>query len=796
VRQRSKPAFGRPRQPAGILAGRFRQTTNQGFQTITVTHYALPLLLLALTTPTPSTDLEVVPPGLDEALSVPGVDDSSITIDGALDDPGWKRAARMPIPFEAYPGRNVPAPVETECLIAYDRRHLYVAFVARDPTPRRIRAHYTDRDDAFRNDLVGFALDPFLEQRRGVAFMVNPLGVQMDAKIEGLGRVDTPFSLSGSPSEDFSWDAIWESAGRITDRGYQVEIAVPWSALRFPKDGGEQTWGFVAFRSYPRVNKRRLVSAPMDPELSCYLCQAQQITGLSGMTPGRGIEISPTITHTAADRRDPFPTEPLTQTRRDTEIGGFGRWGITPNLSLALAANPDFSQVEADAARVEINRRFTLFFPEKRPFFLEGADRFDTQLPLVYTRSIADPSWGIKLTGKEGPHTIATFVARDGLTNFLLPGSRGSSTASLNRKNDAFVGRYAHDVGQSSSIGVLVTARQADGYDNLTGGVDGIFRLSPTDEVRLQYLLSGTRYPDALFDQLGDDSAQHPRGRFTDDALRVSYNHDARNWEWWGGWEDRGPRFRADLGFLRRVDVKNGWAGIRRNFWSEESSWYNRIRLQLDAHTRDDHDGELVDDHVTFNVRMDGAYQSTVSLSVNRSRDQLEGTVFEQDSLRAFLNVRPTGDFTCSLNVRIGDAIDFANLRPADQLRISPGITWNLGRHLYVQLDHTRETLDVAGGRLFSADVSQGRFVYQFNVRTFLRAIVQRTEIDRDPSLYGEEVDARDDKLFSEYLFSYKVNPRTVLFLGYSNLERATDAVGMTTQGRRLFVKLGYAWVL
>jgi hypothetical protein len=760
-----------------------------------VTIYALPLLLLALMTPSAAEDTEAAIPGLREPLPVPR-HTGAIDIDGKLDDPGWRGAARLPIPFEAYPGRNTPAPVKTECLLVYGPSHLYVAFIAQDPAPERIRAHYTDRDGAFRNDLVGFALDPFLEQRRGVAFMVNPLGVQMDATIDGVGNIDKPFSLSGAPGEDFSWDAIWDAAGRITQSGYQVEIAIPWSALRFPKDDGPQTWGFVAFRSYPRVNKRRLVSAPMDPEISCYLCQAQEITGLQGMTPGRGIELSPTITHVASDRRDPFPEAPLTQVRQDSEIGGFGRWGITPNISLALAVNPDFSQVEADAARVEVNRRFTLFFPEKRPFFLEGAARFETQLPLVYTRSIADPSWGIKLTGKEGPHTIATFLARDGVTSFLLPGSRGSSTALIERDNKAFVGRYAHDVGESSSVGVLVTSRQDGTYENHVGGVDGILRLSPADEIRVQYLRSRSRYPRDLFDELGDDADDLPRGRFYDEAYRIAYSHDARDWEWWGGWEDRGPGFRADLGFLRRVDVKDAWAGLRRNFWSDGPSWYNRIRLQLDAHTRDDHDGELVDDHVSFGVRMDGAYQSTVSLWLNRSRDQLADTVFDQESIRAFFNIRPTGDFTCSLNVRHGESIDFANVRPAERLSISPGITWNLGRHLYIQLDHTRETLDVAGGRLFSADVSQGRFVYQFGVRTFLRAILQRTEIDRDPTLYDDVIDARDDKLFSEYLFSYKVNPRTVLFLGYSDLSRATDGVDLTTEGRRLFVKLGYAWVL
>lgn len=758
-------------------------------------HQAALVLALSLAGTPVSPETEPRVPGLADPIPIPRASGAEVEVDGLLEEPAWEAAAKLTIPFETYPARNAPAPVETECFVTYDERHLYVGFVAHDPDPEEIRAHYTDRDDAFRNDLVGFALDPFLAERRGVAFMVNPLGVQMDAKINGLGDVDTPFSLSGSPGEDFSWDAIWDAAARITRRGYEVEIAIPWSALRFPKDGGPQTWGFLAFRSYPRVNKRRLLSAPMNPEINCYLCQAQRITGLRGMTPGKGIELSPTLTHLASDRRDPFPGGELDQRRRDSAAGMFGRWGITPNLSLSVALNPDFSQIEADAVRLDVNRRFTLFFPEKRPFFLEGANRFDTQLPVVYTRAVADPSWGIKLTGKEGPHSIGAFVARDGVTNFILPGSRGSDSASLGRDNDAFVVRYSHDVGESSSLGVLATSREADGYENRVGGVDGILRLGEADEVRGQYLLSRTRYPQALFDDLGEGSGL-PRGRFTDDAWRLVYDHDTRNWEWWTGWEDRGPGFRADLGFLTRVDAKRGWAGLRRNFWSEGASWYNRIRVQLDGYTRDDSRGELIDEQLRAVVRMDGAYQSTVSLYAFRRSDRLQGITFDQSSYRAFFNIRPTGDFTCSLNVRYGDAVDFVNLQPAERLRISPGITWNFGRHLYVQIDHTHELLDVDGGRLFTADVTQGRFVYQFNVKTFLRAIVQSTVIDRNPALYDDDVDARDDRLFAEYLFSYKLNPRTVMFLGYSNLARATDAVDLTTEGRTLFLKLGYAWVL
>lgn len=727
------------------------------------------------------------------ALEIPDVGDASVTIDGRLDEALWSRAARVELPYEGYPNDRGHARVRTECLLAFSDEALLVGFVAHDPEPERIRAHYTDRDAAFRNDVVGVTLDPFSDERHGVAFMANPFGVQMDAKVNGVGSLDAPYSLSGSSSEDFSWDAIWNSAGTITSEGYQVEMAIPWSALRFPRASGTQTWGFIAFRSWPRVNKHRFLSVRLDTTWPCYLCQAQQITGLGGMRPGRGIEITPTLTHTMSEQRDPFPRAPLETTQNTSQAGLFGRWGITPNLSLSVALNPDFSQVEADSAQLGINRRFTLFFSEKRPFFLEGANRFDSMLPVIYTRSVADPTWGIKLSGKEGRHSIGAFIARDNVTNFILPGPRSSSSASLARENDAAVMRYSYDIGTSSRLGVLFTSREGDGYENRVGGFDGFLRLSTSDEVSFQYLASRTLYPDALFDATGEEL---PRGRFSDQAYRVEYRHEDREWRWWGVWADRGPGFRGDAGFLTRVDERGWGAGVRRNIWAGEETWYNRIYVQADGSALDDYRGELIGDNLRVGARMDGAYQSTLSMWFIRSRDRYDGITFDQDLGQLFFNIRPTGDFTCSFNVQGGDAVDFSGNRSADVLSISPGFTLNVGRHFYMQVNHTREELEIEGDRLYRANVTQGRLVYHFGMRSLFRTIVQLTDIDRNLALYEDDVDAAERRLLSEFLFSYKVNPRTVLFLGYSNIGRSSDLVDLTTEYRTLFMKVGYAWVL
>jgi hypothetical protein len=224
---------------------------------------------------------------------------SRIKIDGVLDEEAWKYPEKIELPFEWMPGDNIPAPVKTECLVTYDRSKFYVAFRCFDPNPEKIRAHFMDRDsiDTFiQDDYVSFLIDTFNDQRRAFQFRVNPLGVQVDgvfSELEGY--------------EDFSWDTIWESAGRITRFGYVVETAIPFNQLRFPKGKGVQTWGFGANRSYPRIDRHRLTSHVRDRNKSCILCQMNKLTGFAGISPGNNLEFDPTVTASRTDKRDTFP---------------------------------------------------------------------------------------------------------------------------------------------------------------------------------------------------------------------------------------------------------------------------------------------------------------------------------------------------------------------------------------------------------------------------------------------------------------------------------------------------------
>ena len=706
-----------------------------------------------------------------------------IKIDGTIDEEAWGGALRLTLDVETEPGENVPAPVTTECLLTYGKNALYVAFRAHDPEPAKIRARLADRDTATSDDFVGVVLDTFNDERRAFEFFVNPRGVQMDRIWDDVNR-----------NEDASWDAIWSSAGRLTAGGYEVEMAIPFSSLRFPRASGPQTWGLDALRYYPRSSRHRLSNNPKDRGVECYLCQLEKISGFDGASPGRNVEIDPTLTAGRADLREDFPDGPIVDGEDDVELGLTARWGITPNLTLSAAANPDFSQVEADVAQLDVNEQFALFFPERRPFFLEGAELFGTPQPIVFTRNVADPKWGIKLTGKEGKNAHGVFVARDELTNLLFPGSQGSTAGSFDFETTDSALRYRRDVGKSSAVGAIATHREGGGYSNLVLGVDGLLRFTDTDSVRVQVLGSSTEYPDAIAEAFGQ-----PFGSFDDEALLFAYDHLGRNWEVNLQYRDIGEGFRADMGFMPRVDFSIMVGGFERNWWGEKDDPYNKLTFGFQWDRLDDHQfGRLLEEEWEIYFEGSGPKQSYLFLGAGIKDRVFDGVLFEDETFfDLYFQFQPTAELYFAVTGRVADDIDFFNTQPGDELRIAPELRYDFGEHLRLSLSHTLSRLDVDGGRLFEANLTQSRLVYQLNLRTFIRAIVQYTDVERDPALYpGAGVDAESEELFTQLLFSYKVNPRTVLFLGYSDDSFGSQDFDLTRANRAIFFKIGYAWVL
>jgi hypothetical protein len=712
-----------------------------------------------------------------------------IVVDGRLDETAWEAAAAVGVAFEWFPGDNTAAPVDTDVRVTFDDERLYVGFRARDPRPAAIRAHLADRDDAFQDDAVGFAIDPFNDRRTAYLFRVNPLGVQMDARLSDVDE-----------SEDWSWDAIWDADARLTAEGYVVEIAVPLSQLRFPRgaagDGaagnggaGGQTWGFLAQRRYPRDVEHRLASVLRDRELDCLVCQFAPLGGFVVRRPGLDLALQPTVT---AGRTDlaATPGGRLVAGDEDVEAGLTVRWNPAAAVTALGTANPDFSQVEADAVQLDVNTRFALFFPERRPFFLEGADAFSTFLPAVFTRTIADPTAGAKLTGKLGRHSFGLLAAEDSINNLLFPGFEGSRRTSLDEDVLAGVARVQRDVGATSSLGLLWAGRDGSGYGNHVAGLDGTLRPSDSKAIRFQLLGSRTDYPDALAAAFGQ-----PAGGFGGHALAVQASHSDREWFWFGRYDEIDDDFRADSGFLPQVGYRFAQAGANRTFWGGEDRWYRRLEVYLGADTTHQLEGEVRDWGADLEATWWGPKQTVVSVNLAPNEESFAGDTYTNFRQGVEASFRPSGDLGLGFAVRWGGTIDFDNRREADFLRIAGEADFHLGRHVEGTIGHEWQDFEVAPGPLFRAHVTEARVVYHLNVRTYLRAIVQHTDLERNPAVYGFPVEEDEDDLFTQLLFSYRLDPQTALLAGYSDDRRALTGSSLEPAGRTFFLKMGYAFL-
>ena len=700
-----------------------------------------------------------------------------IRVDGVLDDAGWENATVVDLPYEWFPGDNVTPPVATDALITFSEDTLFIAFKASDPNPAAIRAQLMDRDlvgTFVQDDHVGVTLDTFNDERQAFQFRVNPRGVQMDAAFSEIEGV-----------EDFTWDAIWASEGRITDTGWVVEIGIPFRQLRFARTPGPQTWGVEFFRSYPRNVRHRISSRFTNRSRDCTLCEENKISGFENMTQGRNIEVTPTVTALRADAIDRFPNGDLESGDEDFEPGITAKWGITPNMTATATINPDFSQIEADALQLEVNTRFALQFPEKRPFFLEGNETYITPLQAVFTRTIAEPAWGAKLNGKEGKNAFGAYIVRDDITNILIPFNQQTLRGTLEESVDSGVFRYRRDVGERSAIGVLYTGREGqDDYYNRVAGVDGLMRFTKSDTVRVQYLSSDTRYTPELSDELGIDFDS-----FEGDALHIQYDHFARHWRGFVRYQDLDPNFRADNGFIPRVDVKTGEAQYERVFYGNKNTWYAQASLGAHALRTEDHTGTLTDEVAEVFGTLNGPRQSAYELRLQKNQEFFRGTLFDLDRQIVEFGINPTGRVRLAAFARFGDEIDLRTARLGQTMILNPAVQLRLGKGLNFQLEYVRQELDddQTGRRLFDVDIAQSRVVYQFNVRTFVRAVLQYQDFTR--GLVNEK------DVFGQFLFSYKLNPQTVLFAGYDDTRFGQNDIDITQTNRSFFLKIGYAFL-
>jgi hypothetical protein len=710
----------------------------------------------------------------------------NIVVDGLLDEPEWRDAVQVELAFETNPGENIPARVKTIAYLMEDGANLYIGFAASDPDPSAIRAYLRDRDAAYDDDFVGIVIDTYNDNRRAFEFFSNPLGVQMD--------MTNNEAAEGGPfgKEDDSWDAIWDSAGQINDDGYAVEMKIPLTQLRFPASEGVKTWGFDVTRTYPRGKRYQFSSVTQERGSNCYLCQIGELSGLADAKPGRDLEIVPTLTASSSESSEDPGIDPMVGSTT-SEAGLSARWGITPDLTANLTINPDFSQIEADVAQLAVNNRFALFFPEARPFFLEGADYFSTPINAVFTRTIASPEVGAKLTGKRGDNTFGLIAAQDEVTNILFPGQFGSDSTTLERSNTAFIGRYSRGFGDTSSIGGLLTVRDGDGYHNYVGGFDARWKIDDRHTLSGQYLETETEYPTEVAEEF-----EQPLGSFDGKGSLLRYEFDSRNWSANLRYIDISEGFRADSGFQSRVGGDRVRVSGGRIWHGEDGGWWNRIRLHGEYSIGHLEDGTFTEKDVSMRLGLGGPLQSWTQIMMGAGSELESGIIFDKQWVAFFANMTPRSGLSLEFYTQIGDQIDYDNTRLGDQVFLQPSVKWNINRNFLLDVRGIFANLDTKEGeKIFDASVIDARLTWQFSVRSFLRVTLQQSETSRNPDVYVDEVDANSKDVGRQLLYSYKINPQTVFFLGYADQYVDEDHLdALTASDRSVFMKIGYAWNL
>jgi hypothetical protein len=774
--------------------------------------------------------------GGDAAVAVPlekqqpvriGTFDAEPVIDGRLDDDVWKSAAVLRDFFQIQPGDNVAPTQKTEVLIAHDAKHLYIAYRCYDSEPDKIRANIPKRDQIFDDDYVGAYLDTFHDQRRAYIIFFNPVGIQAD----GIYTEDR--------GEDYSFDLVMESKGVVGPDGYTVEISIPFKSLRY-ESGAGKTWGLQLFRRIKRGNAELDSWMPISRSRSGTLNQAGQLTGFEGISTERTLELIPSITFSEAAYRIPASTDgSVVDTSRllnkpaTADLGLTMKYTITPSVTLDFAVNPDFAQVEADALVVTANQRFPIFYEEKRPFFLEGIDIFQTQMNILNTRTIVDPDVAVKLSGKQGRNTFGVMLATDNAPGNYSDEEIGdpalfpSIERFIDKNAQIAVVRAKRDLGVESNVGLIGTSYNFVDRHNNVLSFDGRFKVNPKTVFQFQTVGTTTR---GYFYDRDDRDYLYRTGNGAGYAALLDYTD--RNFGYQASVVGRTRDYIADVGFTRRVDTNRAdlflrfssdpktdstylgyrainisganydWKGRLQN-WDEEFQYRWNFKRSTFAAVGTYHGYErLFEDE--FRIYLPSTYSSAFAgPDPERStyKHQYYGYVGSTPSQK--VNFFAFGSYTRgNFDLDFGGGPKYPRVSPAALVDPSAPFDPGPGNELYIESNvgfQPSEALNISVSyykdRLrrqdtnrvaFDDNIFSVRSTYQFSRFTFVRARL--------------DYDSLSSHVYGQYLFGWTPSPGTAFYAGYNddhNLNGYSPITGVYEPGFRLngrtfFVKMSY----
>lgn len=681
-----------------------------------------------------------------QPISIPRLSERP-KIDGVLDNDLWERESLKVENFVQLSPKERGAPSErTVAYLGYDEKNLYVAFRCSDSEASRLRASVTNRDNCVNDDWVIVFLDTFNEKRRAFTFFVNPLGIQMDAL-----RVEE----GGNDNMSMSWDTVFYSDGKIDPEGYTVEMEIPFKSLRFP-NRTEKVWNIVLGRNIPR--KGEIIIWPeCSRDIPGLLVQGKEFLIPSRVEKGKNLELMPIVTSLKREGE-----------RLNAQPGLNLKYGLSSDLTLDFTLNPDFSHIEADAPQIDVNLRYALRYPEKRPFFLEGMEIFQfPEVELVYTRRIIDPLWGGKATGKIGRMAYGLLSAYDdNPTESLWEINNGEG----NPKVDALfnIVRLKADVFKESYLGFCLTDKEIDGAFNRVAGLDGQFRFKNRYFVNFQAVGSMTK-------------AEEEKSAFAP-ALYADFYYFTKYWGAGVFWQSIHPDFEAGSGFVNRTDFRAFGANTNLTLYPDKK-YLNSLSFGVRMGKREDYFGSGTQDRwMRLWLQLRFTEFNRAFVLFENALERYEGISFHKNTLSLQVENNLVRWLPFGLYVQTGDGIHYDPDDPFLGYNSTLGVYLNfkLNKRLQMGIDYSKSTFwESWGGKLlWDYNVIRQRTTYQLAKTLSLRAIV-------DYNHYYK-------KAFGSLLFSYVLRPGTVFFFGVDSNYLKGEAGRYERLNYNIFVKFSY----
>ena len=739
-------------------------------------------------------------------IEPPKLDESIINIDGSLDEIEWSKAISRS-GFTSYlPVDGRPAEDDTEIRIWYSPTALYIGVVAQE-IHGEVRSTLADRDNLENDDYLILILDTYDDKRSAFAFAVNPLGQQGDGTIMDHASVGRNSSLTFrlDPNPDY----IFSSKGVLTEEGFTVEIKIPFKSLRYQR-ADTQNWGFNVLRHVQHSNYR---STLFNTQLgvASFLAQTGKLINISGIKRDRVFEINPEIRGSMARPADykNFDSE-------TTDPVGFNvRYGWSSNVGINATVNPDFSQIEADVAQINYDPRRALFFPEKRPFFLDGIERFQTPTRLIYTRRIVNPVAAGKIAGKFGANTIGFISAAD------------NSGPSLSEMDPSYVNalRLKRDLSDQNHIGLVFTNKTHDNWSNRVFAVDGRFVAKDTYTFRAQ----------GGFSQTNDKEVNEAFAPMWD----IAANASTRKWSSSFSFKGYHSDFNPAVGFIEREDYVTVSTGPTRRFYGKTGTLIEKLSLSLRVMGNWDYNGFMNGSHPddrrlypSFALQFRGGWRLTnftwiekfgypENFFTNYYIKTSSGFVPYQGTpelanygIMLELSTPQLDRISATLKYGFGRDPNYEEWAPGNIYLVESKIKWNPTDQIRMSLRYNQQqNYRSSDGSLVSESrTPRVKIEYQITPTIFLRGVVQYTAKFRDNlrdnsrtelPIYFKDSDGQHISALSEtsnnieadFLFSYRPMPGTLVFFGYGSALTEPNQFrfkSMARQSDGFFLKVSY----